>query len=109
MSEVLALLTLIIIYIVQVLFFGILTMSAVALCIEIYSVVRRKNIIKEFARELAGLHKAADIYYNDSETKTWLIDKESALFDLALRLNIVNEVYEEAYKIYDFRKTAILH
>jgi hypothetical protein len=79
---------------------------ALALCIEVYSVVRRKNIIKEFARELAGLHKAADIYYNDSETKTWLIDKESALFDLALRLDIVDEVYEEAYKIYDFRKTA---
>lgn len=74
------------------------------LCIKAFSLVRRKTIIKNFARELAGLHKAADMFYTDPETKTWLIDKEGQIYDLALRLDIAKEVWDEAYKIYDFRR-----
>ena len=72
------------------------------LSIKIY----RKSIIKNFARELAGLHKASDMFYSESGAITNLVwDQENQIYELALRLNIVDEMYEEAYKIYDWRKT----
>ena len=72
------------------------------LCIKIY----RKSIIKNFARELAGLHKALDMFYSESVAITNLAwDQDNQIYELALRLNIVDEMYEEAYKIYDWRKT----
>ena len=84
---------------------GIITSSIlIGVAFAIFYHAQKRILVKAFARELAGLHKAADMFYNDFETKTWLIDKEGQIYDLALRLDIAKEVWDEAYKIYDFRR-----
>jgi hypothetical protein len=67
--------------------------------------IRKKTIIKKFAEELAIIHKAADVFYGDEDIKTWALDNEYAICSLAARFGILDQVYEEANKIYDFRKT----
>lgn len=75
--------------------------------------VTRNRIIKEFAKEIADLQKKADeIYYrdkaekkNDNELSSFILDKVQPLKEMCQRLGICNEVYAEAYKIYDFRNS----
>lgn len=68
----------------------------------------RKTIIKEFAEELARIQREADIWYylkNDKNHSDWLLVKADEIKNFAIRLNICKEVYNEAYKIYDFRNS----
>ena len=70
--------------------------------------VTRKTIIMEFAIELARLQKEADIWYYIRKNKnhsSWLLDQVEELKYFASKLGICNKVYEEAYKIYDFRNS----
>jgi hypothetical protein len=75
--------------------------------------VRRKTIIKEFAKKIADIQKRADeIYYrdnppkkNNNELAAWITDKVIPLKEMCQGLGIVKQVYEEAYKIYDFRNS----
>ena len=73
----------------------------------------RKKIIHELAAAIAELQQSADKeYYKDNPPKVsnndhaaWLLDQTLPLRDLSKKLNIGKEVYEEAYKIYDFHNS----
>ena len=70
--------------------------------------VTRKTIIKEFAKEIARLQQDADRYYyirKDKNHSSWLLDQVEELKKFATKLGISKQVYEEAYKIYDFRNS----
>jgi len=70
--------------------------------------VRRKTIIKEFAKEIADLQKRADEWFYNKKDKnhsSWLLDQVYELQLFARRLGIEEQVYAEAYKIYDFRNS----
>lgn len=81
--------------------------------------VTKKKMIKVLAEELAYLQIRADWWYYcfsndivDKESNITKQDMSSSELDLvtevkaiASRLGIVNKVYEEAYKIYDFRNS----
>lgn len=70
--------------------------------------VTRKTIIKEFAKEIAKLQKEADEWFYIKKNKmhsSWILDQVLELKEFATRLGIVNQVYTEAYKIYDFRNS----
>lgn len=75
----------------------------------------KRRIIKEFASKIAELQRRADEWYykphikdyvpekGSSDHASWLLDKIDPLDELCKRLGIIDEVYTEAYKIYDFR------
>ena len=91
--------------------------------------VTKKKLIKTLAEELAYLQIRADWWYYCSSRADWwyycssndIVDKKvnitkqdmsSSELDLATevksiasRFGILNKVYEEAYKIYDFRNS----
>ena len=69
---------------------------------------RRKTIIKEFAKELARLQKRADEWFylkNNQKQADWILTKVEGIKGLSISLGICEEVYREAYKIYDFRNS----
>lgn len=68
----------------------------------------RKQLIKELAFSIADTQKRADEWYyerKDQGHSSWLLDQVIPLKDFATRLNICSQVYDEAYKIYDFRNS----
>ena len=84
----------------------------------------KKKLIKTLAEELAYLQIRADWWYYcfndgknpdkviDNDTEITVRDMSSSELDLvtevktiAIRFNILPKVYEEAYKIYDFRNS----
>lgn len=70
--------------------------------------IRRKTLIKEFAGEIAKLQKKADYWYYDRDNRAMFnynIDKANAIAAFSRRFGICEEVYNEAYKIYDFRNS----
>jgi transcription initiation factor TFIIIB Brf1 subunit/transcription initiation factor TFIIB len=71
-------------------------------------IVTRKRMIKEFATKIAELQKSADNWYynlHDQGQSSWLIDQVTPLKEICQKLGIAKQVYEEAYKIYDFRNS----
>lgn len=86
--------------------------------------IPKKKLIKTLAEELAYLQIRADWWYycfNDGKNPDKVIDEECKITvrdmssselnlvtevkTIASRLGILNKVYEEAYKIYDFRNS----
>lgn len=86
--------------------------------------IRKKRLIKTLAEELAYLQIRADWWYYcfcggsnpdkvlDKSTGTTVRDMSSSKLDLvtevraiAVEFGILPQVYEEAYKIYDFRNS----
>ena len=86
--------------------------------------ISRKKVIKALAEELAYLQIRADWWYYcfaggkepdfviDEDTGTTIRDMSSGELDLVIevraiasKFGILSEVYEEAYKIYDFRNS----
>lgn len=68
----------------------------------------RNKIIKEFALELANIQMKADKWFyimNDQEMSSYMINKVEVIKDMTVRLGICGQVYNEAYKIYDFRES----
>lgn len=76
-------------------------------------IVTRRRMIKEFAKQIASLQKRADeVYYRDNPPKenendhaSWLLDQVIPLQKMCKGLGIERQVYQEAYKIYDFRNS----
>lgn len=72
--------------------------------------ITKKRLIKEFAIKIADLQKRSDeSYYRDNPPKknrnehaSWLLDQIIPLKEMCLKLGIFEQVYAEAYKIYDF-------
>jgi hypothetical protein len=70
-------------------------------------------MIKEFASRIAELQRKADeCYYRDNPPKehgnthaSWFVDQVITLQEMCRNLGIVQQVYEEAYRIYDFRNS----
>ena len=70
--------------------------------------ISRKEIIKRFAKEVAYLHISADYWYYIQESQDMsdmILEREFEIKDFAHILGIQKKVYEEAYKIYDFRNS----
>lgn len=79
--------------------------------------VLRKTIINEFAKEIAHIHQRADREYykphlnnyepvpHENEFASWILDDINALNKMCRKLNIIQKVYDKAYKIYDFRNS----
>lgn len=68
----------------------------------------RKKIIKCFAEHMAKMQKNADIQYyerNNKDMSSYYIEKFNAVLPLIVKLGIIEEAYEEAYKLYDFRNS----
>jgi hypothetical protein len=71
-------------------------------------IVFRKTIIKAIAKEIAEYQRKADYFYyirKDQDMSSFELERVSPLKYLSNRLGIAKEVYEEAYKIYDFRNS----
>lgn len=71
-------------------------------------IVFRKTIIKAIAKEIAEYQRKADYFYyirNDQEMSNYEVEHVTPLKYLANKLGITKQVYEEAYKIYDFRNS----
>jgi hypothetical protein len=75
--------------------------------------VRRKTIVKEFAMKIAELNRRSDEWYykdippkkNTNYQASWLLDQIIPLNQMCQKLGIREQVYKEAYKIYDFRNS----
>lgn len=77
----------------------------------------RKRMIKEFAKQIAEIQQRADKEYykphlnnykpveGKNEHAAWILDQVNPLKKMCQELGIVKQVYEEAYKIYDFRNS----
>lgn len=75
---------------------------------KILEFIDKKELIGEFAKEMARLQKEADKYYyidNDKEMADFCLIYASELKKISSKLGICEEMYEEAYKIYDFRNS----
>jgi hypothetical protein len=73
-----------------------------------FGLIKKKSIIKEFAAKIAELQKKADVYYyikNDQESSSRSLEQVTPIKNLAISLGICKEVYDEAYKIYDFKNS----
>lgn len=73
---------------------------------KVYEFIERKELISKFAKEMARLQKKADKYYyidNNKEMADYVLIYATELKEFASKLGICEEMYQEAYKIYDFR------
>lgn len=68
----------------------------------------RQEVINIFAQEMAKTQKKADKFYYKQDNKdmaAYCTDHALVIKNLAIKLGICEEVYQEAYKIYDFRNS----
>lgn len=75
---------------------------------KMFGLIKKKQVVQTFAIKIAELQKNADIYYyikNDQEYSSRYLDQIIPIKNLAINLGICKEVYEEAYKIYDFKNS----
>jgi hypothetical protein len=71
-------------------------------------IITRKRIVKEFANRIANLQKKADKWFyvsKNQEMSSYILDRVIPIKEMCEDLGIVKQVYEEAYKIYDFRNS----
>ena len=75
---------------------------------RILEFIEKKELISKFAKEMARLQKKADKYYyieNDKNMSDYILVYATELKEFASKLGICEEMYQEAYKIYDFRNS----
>lgn len=75
---------------------------------KVFEFIEKKELINKFAKEIARLQKKADRYYyieNDKEMADYVLIYAIELKEFASKLGICEEMYQEAYKIYDFRNS----
>lgn len=73
-----------------------------------FGLIRKKKVIKLFAKELAEKQRKADWWFyirHDNEMSSFCLQQADEIKTLVIKFNITNEVYNEAYKIYDFRNS----
>lgn len=73
-----------------------------------FGLISKKKVINAFAKNLANKQKKADkLYYidNNQESSSWMLDGVYHMQNLMKDLGITKEVYNLAYKIYDFRNS----
>ena len=72
----------------------------------VHEFIEKAELISKFAKEMARLQKKADKYYyidNNKEMADYVLIYATELKEFAIKLGICEEMYEEAYKIYDFK------
>lgn len=70
--------------------------------------LKEKDVVRVFAEELAEKQRKADLWFynmNNQEMSDYTLIGVETLKNLAIKLGICQEVYSEAYKIYDFRNS----
>ena len=75
---------------------------------KVLELIEKKELINKFAKEMARLQKKADRYYyveNNKEMSDYMLIYASELRDFASKLGIKQEMYQEAYKIYNFKNS----
>lgn len=75
---------------------------------KILELIEKKELINEFAKEMARLQKKADKYYyieNDINMSDYVLIYATELKEFATKLGICEEMYQEAYKIYNFKNS----
>ena len=73
---------------------------------KVLEFIEKKELINKFAKEMARLQKKSDRYYyieNNSEMADYVLIYAAELKEFASKLGICEEMYQEAYKIYDFK------
>lgn len=76
--------------------------------LKTFEFIERKELIQKFAKEMARLQKKADKYYyinHDIGMADFILNYATEVKELASKLGICEEMYQEAYKIYDFRRS----
>lgn len=76
--------------------------------LKTYEFIEKKELIQKFAKEMARLQKKADKYYyidNNKNMADYVLIYATELKGFASKLGICEEMYQEAYKIYDFRNS----
>lgn len=76
--------------------------------LKTYEFIERKELIEKFAKEMARLQKKADKYYyinKDIRMADFVLNYATEVKELASKLGVCEEMYQEAYKIYDFRQS----
>lgn len=76
--------------------------------LKTYEFIEKKELIQKFAKEMARLQKKADKYYyidNNKDMADYVLIYATELKEFASKLGICEEMYQEAYKIYDFRNS----
>lgn len=77
---------------------------------KVLEFIEKQELINKFAKEMARLQKKADKYYyidNDKEMADHVLIYATELKEFASKLGICKEMYEEAFKIYDFRNSGM--
>ena len=73
--------------------------------------ITKKKLVKKFAEELAYLQIRADWWYyvysgkDNQEMSSSILENVTELRCICNDLEILKEVYDESYKIYDFRNS----
>lgn len=69
-------------------------------------IITKRQLIKSLAKDLAEKQRKADWYFYESNNQalsSFILDKVDK--DLYEKLGVTEEVYKEAYKLYDFRNS----
>lgn len=75
---------------------------------KVLEFIEKKELISKFAEEMARLQKKADKYYyieDNKEMADYVLIYAVELKNFASKLGISDEMYHEAYTIYDFRNS----
>ncbi len=73
-----------------------------------FGLISKKKVIKAMAETLAYSQVKADYWYyinKNQDMSSFCLDASQALIDLLRKLHISQKVYNEAYKIYDFKNS----
>jgi len=73
-----------------------------------FGLISKRKLISTFAKELAYKQRRADHWYyirNNQEMSSYVLEHIEGIRNLALKLGITKEIYDMAYKIYDFRNS----
>ena len=79
---------------------------------KVLEFIEKKELISKFAKEMARLQKKADKYYyieGNKEMSEYVLIYAVELKNFASKLGICEEMYDEAYTIYDFRNSGKKH
>lgn len=75
---------------------------------KVLEFIEKEELISKFGKEMARLQKKADKYYyieNDKNMADYVLIYATELKGFASKLGICEEMYHEAYKIYNFKNS----
>ena len=76
--------------------------------LKIKEYIEKDELVNKFAKEMARLQKKCDKYYyidNNTDMCDYIQKQIMYLKEFSIKLGICEEMYKEAYRIYDFRNS----